>query len=48
MHPLVRSTLLAGLTGSLLVGAAWAGVGLSPVPVPVPAPTAGPGQLEVP
>jgi hypothetical protein len=44
MHTLVRSTLLAGLTGSLMVGAAWAGVGLSPVPVP----TALPGQVSAP
>ena len=31
MHTLVRSTLLAGLTGALTVSAAWAGVGLVPV-----------------
>jgi hypothetical protein len=36
MHKIVRSTLLAGLTGSLVVGAAWAGVGLAPAPAPQP------------
>ena len=35
MRNLVRSTLLAGLTGTLLVSVAWAGVGLAPVPEPV-------------
>ena len=34
MHPVVRSTLLAGLTGTLMVSAAWAGIGIAPVPVP--------------
>lgn len=34
MRTLVRSTLLAGLTGTLMVSAAWAGVGISPLPVP--------------
>ena len=38
----VRSTLLAGLTGTLMVSAAWAGIGISPLPVPS-APTALPG-----
>ena len=42
MRTVVRSTLLAGLTGTLMVSAAWAGVGLAPAPVPVPAlPAAG-------
>jgi hypothetical protein len=46
MRTLVRSTLLAGVTGSLVVAAAWAGVGLAPVPtsapgLPTPAPVAG-------
>ncbi len=44
MHALVRRTLLAGLTGTLTVSAAWAGVGLAPVAGlgtdPVPAPLA--------
>ncbi len=34
MRKLVRSTLVAGATGSLLVAVAWAGVGLAPVPTP--------------
>lgn len=38
MRTLVRSTLLAGLTGTLMVSAAWAGVGLAPVPTAVPVP----------
>ena len=38
MHTLVRSTLLAGLTGTLMVSAAWAGIGIAPAPVPVPLP----------
>ena len=38
MRSIVRSTLLAGLTGTLMVSAAWAGVGLAPAPVPVPVP----------
>ena len=39
MRRAVRSTLLAGLTGSLMVSVAWAGIGLAPVPVPDPLPT---------
>jgi hypothetical protein len=31
----VRSTLIAGLTGTLMVSVAWAGIGLVPVPDPV-------------
>src|SRR3954464_676538 len=38
MRTIVRSTLLAGLTGSLMVSAAWAGIGLSPSPVPTALP----------
>ena len=34
LRTLVRTTLLAGLTGSLMVSAAWAGVAFSPLPVP--------------
>ena len=34
MRTVVRTTLLAGLTGTLMVSAAWAGIGLAPVPVP--------------
>jgi hypothetical protein len=42
VHRLVRTTVVAGLTGALALGAAWAGVGLTPVPAPTPAlPTAG-------
>ncbi len=44
MRTVVRSTLLAGLTGSLMVSAAWAGIGLAPVPTastPVEAPITG-------
>ncbi|HVE73770.1 MAG TPA: hypothetical protein VNA30_01580 [Mycobacteriales bacterium] len=41
MRSLLRSTVLAGLTGSLIVGAAWAGVGLAPVPVPTALPGLG-------
>jgi hypothetical protein len=39
MRTIVRSTLIAGLTGTLMVSAAWAGVGLSPAPVPSRLPT---------
>ncbi|MBC7373582.1 MAG: hypothetical protein H7323_06290, partial [Frankiales bacterium] len=35
MRAAVRSIALAGLTGSLMVSAAWAGVGLAPVPAPL-------------
>ena len=34
MRTVVRSTLIAGMTGTLMVSAAWAGIGLAPVPVP--------------
>ena len=34
MRTVVRSTVLAGLTGTLLVSVAWAGIGLAPVPGP--------------
>ena len=34
MRTVVRSTLIAGMTGALMVSAAWAGIGISPVPVP--------------
>ena len=34
MRTVVRSTLLAGMTGTLMVSAAWAGIGLAPVPTP--------------
>jgi hypothetical protein len=37
MRKVLRSTLLAGLTGSMVVAAAWAGVGIAPVPTPPPA-----------
>ena len=48
MRTVVRSTLLAGLTGTLMVSAAWAGIGISPLPsagpelpsLPVTAPAA--------
>ncbi len=40
MRTVVRSTLLAGMTGTLMVSAAWAGIGIAPVPVPVPLPAA--------
>ena len=54
MRKALRSTIVGGLTGSLLVAAAWAGVGLAPVgtnaaapglptPVPVPGAPAPPG-----
>ena len=36
MRTLVRSTLVAGLTGTLMVSAAWAGIGISPVPTAAP------------
>jgi hypothetical protein len=32
MRTVVRSTLIAGLTGALMVSVAWAGIGISPVP----------------
>src|SRR5688500_4123840 len=34
MHRIVRTSLIAGLTGVLSVSVAWAGVGLAPVPTP--------------
>ena len=34
MRTVVRCTLIAGLTGSLMVSAAWAGIAIAPVPVP--------------
>lgn len=34
MRNVVRSTLIAGLTGTLMVSVAWAGIGLVPVPDP--------------
>ena len=40
MRTVVRSTLVAGLTGTLMVSVAWAGIGLAPVPVP-PLPATG-------
>ena len=36
MHRLVKTSLVAGLTGALSVSVAWAGVALVPVPVPAP------------
>ena len=36
MHRLVKTAVVAGLTGALSVSVAWAGVGLVPVPVPEP------------
>jgi hypothetical protein len=35
VHRLVKTSLVAGLTGALTVSAAWAGIGLVPVPTPV-------------
>src|SRR5690349_2047075 len=32
MRTVVRSTLIAGMTGALMVSVAWAGIGISPVP----------------
>jgi hypothetical protein len=43
MHTVVRSTLIAGLTGALMVSAAWAGIGISPLPG-AGTPTAGLGS----
>jgi len=34
MRTVVRSTLLAGMTGMLMVSAAWAGIAIAPVPLP--------------
>ncbi len=46
MRTVVRSTLIAGLTGSLMVSAAWAGIGLAPVPTPsLPTTAAGNGTV---
>ncbi|HVF03534.1 MAG TPA: hypothetical protein VNA20_01720 [Frankiaceae bacterium] len=36
MRKAVRSSLVAATTGAMIVTAAWAGVGLSPVPLPTP------------
>ena len=49
MRRVVRSTLIAGMTGALMVSAAWAGVGLAPVPAPtlpvsIPPAPATPGE----
>ena len=38
MRTVVRSTLIAGMTGALMVSAAWAGIGISPLPLPTAAP----------
>jgi len=46
MRNVLRSTVIAGVTGSLVVAAAWAGVGIGPVPtpsLPVPAAPSVPG-----
>ena len=40
MRTAARSIVIAGLTGSLMVSAAWAGMGLAPVPVPTAPATA--------
>ena len=48
MRTVVRSTLLAGLTGTLMVSAAWAGIGLSPVPTAAPSVPAPPALLDEP
>ncbi len=34
MRTILRTTLVAGLTGTLMVSAAWAGIAIAPVPVP--------------
>jgi hypothetical protein len=39
MHRVVRTCLLAGMTGALSVTVAWAGVGLVPVPTPPATPS---------
>jgi hypothetical protein len=36
MRAVVRSTVLAGLTGTMMLGAAWAGIGIAPPPVSTP------------
>src|SRR3954451_24613200 len=38
MRTAVRTTLIAGLTGTLMVSAAWAGIGISPLPLASTAP----------
>jgi hypothetical protein len=53
MRAVVRSSLVAGVTGALMLGAAWAGVGLAPVPTPslpaaVPGVPAAPGAPAAP
>jgi hypothetical protein len=45
VHTFVKTSLVAGLTGALTVGAAWAGVGLVPVPVPT-SESAAPGAVS--
>ncbi|MCA1711112.1 MAG: hypothetical protein LC789_05530 [Actinobacteria bacterium] len=48
MRTVVRSTLITGMTGTLMVSAAWAGIGISPLPVPSTAPeVSGPGTAAV-
>ena len=47
MRTAVRSVVLAGLTGSLMVSAAWAGIGLAPVPTPAALPTGVPQAAAV-
>ena len=47
MRTVVRSTLIAGMTGALMVSAAWAGIGITPVPAPtLPAEVAGVTDAE--
>ena len=51
MRNVLRSTLVAGVTGSLALAAAWAGVGVGPVPtpsLPVPSVPGAPGAPGVP
>jgi hypothetical protein len=48
VHRLVKTSLVAGLTGALSVSVAWAGIGLVPVPVPAPAQQAADGVLPAP
>jgi hypothetical protein len=48
VHRLVKTSLVAGLTGALTVSAAWAGIGLVPVPAPAPVEQALGGALPAP
>ena len=48
MRTVVRSTLIAGMTGTLMVSAAWAGISIVPVPLPSPSTTGSTAKAPAP